>query len=172
VSLTWEAIPGKQYNVLSTIALGGQPWQTLNPAPLFASNNLVRFRNQNDRSARFYKVVKLDTDPPEVWRLAPASNAIAVGRQSSLKAYLRDETAIEPTSIALTVGTNPPVTLADPRLTFANGVLTYTPATNEFLGPQAQTVNATLAAADTLGHRGTPGLSNSNCPPCWLAMLC
>src|SRR5207244_273399 len=88
-----------------------------------ATNNLVRSPDQNNQAARFYKVVKLDTDPPEVWRLAPASNAIAVGLQSPLKAYLRDETAIDSISIALTVGTNPPVTLADPRMNYTNSGL-------------------------------------------------
>ncbi len=153
--LSWEAIPGKQYNVLTTPALGQNPWQVLNPAPLAASNNLVKFRDTNNHPARFYKVVKLDADPPEVWRVAPASNAIAVARQSPLKAYLRDETGIDPSSIIFNLGTNPPVKLADPRLTYTNGVLTYTPGTNEFLVTNGQTVTATLAVSDTLGHRAT-----------------
>ena len=155
ILLTWESIPGKQYNVLTTTALGQQPWQVLNSAPLFASNNLVKFRQPIDQTARFYKVVKLDTDPPEVWRLSPSDAAIAVGRQSSLKIYLRDETGIDPTSIALTVGINSSVTLADARLVYTNDVVTYTPGTNEFLGSATQTIAASLAVADTLGHRGT-----------------
>ena len=44
------------------------------------------------------------------------------------------------------MGTNPPATLADPRLTYTNGTLTYTPATNQFLGTNGQTVTATLAS--------------------------
>ncbi len=141
--------------MLTTTALGQQPWTSLNPNPIYASNNLVRFADTNDQSARFYKVVKLDTDPPEVWRAAPGDGAIAVGRQSPLKVYLQDETAIDPTSIALTVGTNPPATLADGRLAYANGMLTYTPGTNEFLGNYAATVSCALAVSDTLGQRGT-----------------
>src|SRR6266496_6450365 len=65
IVLTWEAIPTKKYNVLTTTALGQQPWQPLNAVPIYASNNLVRFSDQKDQTARFYKVVKLDTDPPQ-----------------------------------------------------------------------------------------------------------
>jgi formylglycine-generating enzyme required for sulfatase activity len=155
VVITWEAIPGKLYNVLTTTALGQQPWQALNPIALYASNNLVRFRNTNNLPIRFYKVVKLDTDPPEVWRFTPGSNATAVSRQSLLKAYLRDESAIDPASIVLTVGTNPPATLADARLAYTNGTLTYTPATNQFLGTNGQMVTNRLIVADTLGHSTT-----------------
>src|SRR5947207_1396553 len=81
VLLTWEAIPTKQYRILTTTALG-QPWQTLTNTPLVASNNLVRFRTPADAAARFYKVAKLDTEPPAILRMLPASNAVAVPRQS------------------------------------------------------------------------------------------
>jgi len=155
IVLTWESIPTKLYNVLTTTALGQQPWLPLNPSPIYSSNNMVRFRDTNNQPARFYKVVKLDTDLPQIWRLNPGSNATAVARQSSLKAWLRDETAIDPASLVLAVGTNPPATLADPRLAYTNGTLTYTPATNQFLGTNGQTVIATLAFSDTLGHRAT-----------------
>lgn len=154
VLLTWEAIPTKQYRILTTTALG-QPWQTLTNTPLVASNNLVKFPARADAVARFYRVSKLDTEPPEIWRLDPASNAVAVARQSQLKMYLRDETGVDTNSIALTVGANPPVTLADPRLAFANGLLTYTPATNQFLGTNGQTITNQLIVADTLGNRAT-----------------
>lgn len=82
ILLTWEAIPTKLYNVLTTTALG-QPWQPLTNGSVLASNNLVRFRTQADATARFYRIVKLDTDPPEIWRLAPTDGAVAV---SSAKA--------------------------------------------------------------------------------------
>jgi formylglycine-generating enzyme required for sulfatase activity len=155
VVLTWEAIPTKLYNVMASTALVQQPWQTLNPSPLYASNNLVRYHDTNSLPVRFYKVVKLDTDPPEVWRYAPAASAVAVARQSSVKAYFRDETSVDPASIAFTIGTNPVVTLADARLAYINGVLTYTPGTNEFLGTNTQTVSARVTVSDTLGNRAT-----------------
>ncbi len=154
IVLTWESIPTKLYRVLTTTTLG-QPWQNLTATPIYSSNNLVRYRDTNNLAARFYQVVKLDTDPPEIWRLNPGSNATAVARQGPLKAWLRDETAVDPASIVLTVGTNPPATLADLRMAYTDGTLTYTPATNQFLGTNGETVTATLAFSDTLGHRAT-----------------
>lgn len=154
VLLTWEAIPTKQYRILTTTALG-QPWQTLTNTPLAAPNNLVKFPTRADGTARFYKVAKLDTEPPEIWRLLPSSNAIAVPRQSQLQIYLSEETGLDTNSIALTVGTNPPVTLADPRLSLVGNLLTYTPATNQFLGTNGQTITNKLITADTLGFRAT-----------------
>lgn len=129
IVVTWEAIPGKLYEIQSTAELERQVWKPVTAAPIFATNNLVRFREQPNQSTRFYKIVKLDSDPPEIWRHKPESGAIAVPRQGPLKAYLRDETGVDPESIALSLGTNPPVTLADPRLSFTNGTLSFTPAT-------------------------------------------
>jgi formylglycine-generating enzyme required for sulfatase activity len=154
ILLTWEATPTKLYNVLTTTVLS-QPWQPLTNGSVLASNNLVRFRTQADASARFYRIVKLDTDPPEIWRLAPTDGAVAVERQGQLKVWLQDETGIDTNSIILTVGTNPPVTLADARMVYADGLLTYTPATNQFLGRNGQFIANQLVVADTLGHWGT-----------------
>jgi formylglycine-generating enzyme required for sulfatase activity len=155
IVLTWESIPTKLYNVLTTTALGPQPWQQLNASPIYSSNNLVRYRDPNNRPARFYKVVKLDTDPPEISRLYPGSNSFSVALQNPLKIWLRDETGIDPASLVLTVGTNPPATLADPRMAYANGTLTFTPATNQFLGTKGQTITNKLIVADTLGKHAT-----------------
>lgn len=154
ILLTWYATPTKEYQVLTTTALG-QPWQPLTNGLLVASNNLVRFGTQAGGAARFYRVVKRDTDAPTVARLWPADGAIAVPPQSQLMVWLQDETGVDTNSISLAVGTNAPVTLADPRLTFQNGLLTYTPATNQFLGANGQFVTNQLVVADTLGNRGT-----------------
>ena len=154
IVLTWESIPTKTYRVLTTTALG-QPWQTNAPGSIYSSNNLVRFRDTNNVPARFYQIVKLDTDPPEISRLYPGSNSFSVALQSPLKIWLRDETGIDPASLVLTVGTNAPAMLADPRLAYTNGTLTYTPGTNQFLGTNGQTITNKLIVADNLGKRAT-----------------
>jgi formylglycine-generating enzyme required for sulfatase activity len=154
ILLTWLAIPTKQYNVLTTTALG-QPWQTLTNGSVVASNNLVRFGIQRDVAARFYRIVKRDTDPPTVARTVPPDGAVAVQRQGQLMIWLQDETGIATNSISLAVGTNPPVTLADPRMSFQDGLLTYTPATNQFLDADGLFITNRLVVADTLGHWGT-----------------
>jgi len=40
-------------------------------------------------------------------------------------------------------------------VTFGNGLLTYTPATNQFLGTNAEMVTSELIVADTFGRRAT-----------------
>jgi formylglycine-generating enzyme required for sulfatase activity len=154
VELTWVAIPSKPYRILTTTAFG-QPWQTLPNTPLVASNNLIRLRTSADATARFYRVSKLDVEPPEVWRIVPATSAIAVPLQSEIKIYLNEETGIDPNSISLIVGTNPPASLADPRLTLTGDVLTYTPTDNQVLGTKDETITNKLEIADTLGNRVT-----------------
>lgn len=155
ILVSWATVPGKHYAVRTTPILG-QPWHTLNLTPLVATTNQMSYGAENNESSRFYRVVKLDTEPPEVWRLSPADGAIAVARQSALKVHLTEETAIDLTSISLSLSGGPTIYLSDPRLTFTNGVLTYTPFSNEFFGPYASTVTVSLSVADTLGY----GLAN------------
>ena len=155
VVISWEAIPGKQYQVRAASLLDGLPWQTLTSVPLFATNNLIRFRTPFGPSSQFFQVLKVDTDPPEIWRLKPASNGIAVSRQSQLKVDLRDETGVDPASVRFTLGTNAPLTLQDSQLSYTNGTVVYTPSPDTFLGQYGETVRVTLAVSDTLGHRTT-----------------
>src|ERR1017187_4533329 len=152
VRIGWYPDPLKSYVIQTTTNLA-QPWQ--NAATLTATNNLLSCPFPVLSGARFFRVVKLDTDPPTVSRFLPSDGAIAVQRQSQLMVWLQDETGIATNSISLAVGTNPPVTLADPRMFFQNGQLTYTPATNQFLGTNGQFITNRLVVADTLGHWGT-----------------
>jgi formylglycine-generating enzyme required for sulfatase activity len=152
VRIGWYPDPGKSYVIQSTTNLA-QSWQ--NGATLTATNNLLSCPFPVLSGARFFRVVKLDTDPPTVSRLLPSDGAIAVQRQGQLMVWLQDETGIATNSISWAVGTNPPVTLADPRMFFQNGLLTYTPATNQFLGANGQFITSQLVVADTLGHWGT-----------------
>ena len=152
VRIGWYPYPGKSYVIQTTTNLA-QPWQAA--ATLTATNNLLSCPFPVLSGARFFRVVKLDTDPPTVARLLPSDGAIAVQRQSQLMVWLQDETGIATNSISWAVGTNPPVTLADPRMSFYNGLLTYTPATNQFLGASGQFITNQLVVADTLEHWGT-----------------
>jgi hypothetical protein len=76
---------------------------------------------------------------------------VGVPRQWPLRVWLDEETGVDPASIILAVGTNLPVTLADPRLSWTNDVLTYTPGTNESWGDYGALVAARLTVTDTLG---------------------
>lgn len=106
-------------------------------------------------TAQFFKVVKLDTDGPEVYKTSPFDGAIGVNPQATIQAWLRDDSSVNTNPIALTVGTNAPVSLSDSRLSCLSGVLAYTPGTNEFLGTNGQVVAVKLSATDTLGNQTT-----------------
>jgi len=150
--ISWSAIPGKSYDVLATTWLAGG-WSTLNAEPIVAQSEEESCRDQTTSAKRFYRVRKLDTEPPEVVYLNPRDGAIAVGRQDWLAAHLLDESGVDPESISFSVGSGPPIGVDDLRLTYSNGVLTYTPRADEYLGDYAETVTVLLSVSDTLGSR-------------------
>ncbi len=152
VQIAWNAYPGESYVIETTTNLA-QAWQS--GAPLTTTNNSIYQSFPVTGAAQFFKVVKLDTDGPEVYQTAPFNGAIGVDPQASIQAWLQDESGVDTNTIALTVGTNAPVSLKDPRLSYVGGVLTYTPGTNEFLGTNGQTVSVSLSVADTLGNQTT-----------------
>ncbi len=150
--ISWDSIPGKSYSIMVTDELDGD-WTELNPEPVVVPSQLGTYKDQTTSGIRFYRVRKLDTDPPEVVYLYPESNAIAVSREEALTIHLADETGIDSASIAFSVGSGPTVGVGDPRLSYSDGALTYTPDAGEFLGDYGETVTASLSVSDTLGHR-------------------
>ena len=154
VNLAWIATPGSVY-ALSTTTNLLQPWQPVSdqPATFTTTNNSLAVSLPVDSVARFFQVVRLDTQGPQIYQTSPLNNAIGVSQQAVLQAWLSDETGINTNSIVFAIGTNAPVTLHDPRVAWStNGVLTYTPGTNEVLGALGQTVTVSLSAADSLGN--------------------
>ena len=156
VQIAWNAYPGHSYVIQTTTNLA-QPWQSAPTAPatLTTATNWLSYSFPVAGKAQFFKVVKLDTDGPEVYKTAPFDGAIGVGLQNTLQAWLRDETGVNTNSILLAVGTNLPVSLGDPRLSYSLGLLTYTPGTNESLGTNGQIISVSLSAADSLGNQTT-----------------
>ena len=152
VQIAWNAYPGESY-VIQTTANLAQPWQS--GATLTTTNNAIYQSFPVTGTAQFFKVVKLDTDGPEIYKTSPFDGAIGVNPQATIQAWLRDDSGVNTNTIAMTVGTNAPVSLKDPRLSYVGGVLTYTPGTNEFLGTNGQIVTLGLAVADTLGNQTT-----------------
>ena len=60
VVVSWQAVPGKSYNLLSTERLDPAAWAALNPAPLVAETNQQVYRDTNGGGSRFYQVVELN----------------------------------------------------------------------------------------------------------------
>src|ERR1017187_6592818 len=152
VQIAWNAYPGGSY-VIQTTANLAQPWQS--GATLTTTNNAIYQSFPVTGTAQFFKVVKLDTDGPEIYKTSPFDGAIGVNPQATIQAWLRDDSGVNTNTIAMTVGTNAPVSLKDSRLAYVGGVLTYTPGTNEFLGTNGQIMMVALAVADILGNQTT-----------------
>ena len=152
VQVAWNAYLGKSYVLQTTTNLAGT-WS--NSSTLVAISNSLVFNFPTTAKAQFFKVVKLDTEGPDISPISPLDGAIAVGRQSTVQVGLSDVTGINTNSIILTIGTNSPVSLPNPQLAFAGGILIYTPATNVFLGTNGAIVTATISVADTLGNQTT-----------------
>ncbi len=149
VQIIWNAYPGKSYVLQSTTNLAG-PWS--NSPTLLATSNSVSFNSPTTASTQFFKVVKLDTEGPQIDQTSPMDGAIAVGPRSAVQVWLSDATGVNSNSIILTVGTNAPIRAPNPQLAYTNGLLTFTPATNVFLGTNGQIVTAAITVADTLGN--------------------
>ncbi len=67
--------------------------------------------------------------------------------------HIGDESWIDPDSISFSVASGPAIGIDDPRLTYSDGVLTYTPVADEYYGDYGETVTASLSVSDTLGNR-------------------
>ncbi|HEY5234151.1 MAG TPA: SUMF1/EgtB/PvdO family nonheme iron enzyme [Verrucomicrobiae bacterium] len=152
VQVAWNAYPGKSYVLQTATNLSGS-WS--NSATLVAVSNSLAFNFPTTAKAQFFKVVKLDTEGPDITPISPLDGAIAVSPQNPVQVQLTDVTGINTNSIILTIGTNSPVSFPNPQFAYAGGVLTYTPATNVFLGTNGQMVVAAISVADTLGNQTT-----------------
>jgi formylglycine-generating enzyme required for sulfatase activity/type II secretory pathway pseudopilin PulG len=156
VRTSWNATPGRSYFFQSTTNLSA-PWRDVLPAPgtLTASTNFLSQIFTTGAPARFFRVLKADTAGPDVYRVEPGAGGIAVARQAALRVWMRDDSDIATNSLRLAITNRPPLALGDPRLRFANGVLTYTPGTNEILGVAGEVVTVSFSAADILGNQTT-----------------
>ena len=150
--ISWDAIPGESYNVDAATELGGT-WSQLNAEPMLAQSDVESYSDQTTDPVKFYRVWKVDTEPPEVAYLYPRAGGIAVGRQEVLSIHLTDESDIDLNSVAFSIGSSPAIGVDDPRLSYSEGVLTYTPDAGEYLGDYGETIVASLSVSDTFGHR-------------------
>jgi sulfatase modifying factor 1 len=151
--LVWPATPGHRYEIRQSTDL--KAWTGAPGFPATADGPAQQLPFTAGNTPLFFQVVPLDEQPPAIANQFPADGGFAVRRTSSLTVELTDTTGVDPASLQLTIGNLAPVTTADPRLTFTNGVLTFAGGDSTPLGTFGATVPATLIAADVLGNRGT-----------------
>jgi formylglycine-generating enzyme required for sulfatase activity len=150
VQIRWAAGPSNVFLLRATTNLT-QPMQPQLPT-LIATSNTAGVSLPIQSGARFFSVVKLDHEGPEIYNQRPADHAIANDPQAQIQVCLRDETGVDTNTIKLAIGTNAPMRLSDPRLAWSNGQLTYSPGTNGALGALGSRVTVCLSAADILGN--------------------
>jgi hypothetical protein len=122
VQVIWNAYPGKSYVLQTTTNLAG-PWS--NSPTLVASSNSLAFSFPITVAAQFFKVVKLDTEGPQIDQTSPLDGGFAVSRFSNLSFQLSDATGINTNSIRLTVSSRFAFTLTNAQLTFSNNLPTF-----------------------------------------------
>ncbi len=156
IQVAWNAAPGSIYRLQTSTNIAG-PWLDAlpNPGTITATNSQIFQSLPVSATSQFYRVTRLDTDGPEIYQVSPLAGSIAVSQTAPLQALLRDETGINTNTISLAIGTNAAVTLADSRLSFTNGVLTFTPGTKQILGALGSNVTVRISASDTLGNLTT-----------------
>src|ERR1035437_3851720 len=86
VQIAWNCYPGESYVIQTTTNLA-QPWQNAptTPATLTTTNNALSYTFPVAGKAQFFKVVKLDTDGPQVYQTSPFNGAIGVGFQATIQ---------------------------------------------------------------------------------------
>lgn len=157
VTLSWPSKAGETYVLESAPDLSSIGWQVVGSKrlQLAARTNLIVWQEPAADTARFYRILKLDTAAPQIARREPIAGSFAVPLEASIKTWLTDDSGIEPASLRFQIGTNAPIDLRNPRLIYTNNVLTYTPLAGESLGRYGQSLTVTLAASDRVGNRGT-----------------
>jgi len=155
VRLDWQAIPGQTYRVMTTTNLVDELWNDAMPGGIVVGSVIGAYTTPFTGKSAFFKVQKEDTNPPEIESLLPTADAIAVTSNATVTITLTDETGIDTNSIVLSIAGWDNMDLSSPDLTYANGILTFTPP--DELGTGGALITNILTVSDTLGHT----LSNS-----------
>lgn len=150
VWLGWEAVPEKIYQVMATPDLVHPSWTNLTPNGVSFSNVIASSTVQAVDSQQFYRIARPDLDPPEIARLVPAANAVAVATNAAVYITFSDATGVAPNTLSLSVADWTGLTSASPYVTWSNNTVIFSPPAA--LGEPGATISNSLAIADTLGH--------------------
>jgi formylglycine-generating enzyme required for sulfatase activity len=151
VVLTWNAEPGSHYSILTSPSLD-LPFAALTPTPLLSPLNQVTLREPTGGQNRFFQVAQVDVVAPAVWGPSPTDKGVAVSRRATIEVPIYDDGIIDTNSISFTLTNGPPLRLGDPRLSFSDGLLVFTPGPGDVLGDFGQVVTVAISAADIFGN--------------------
>lgn len=155
--VVWETKPGVRYELQESGSLTN--WSAVPGYPSEASQyaEAYAFNASNEQAtARFFKVVEYDEQPPVLSNLIPYDGAFAVPRfNSPISLSLSDVSGVNTNSISMTVGDLGTFALSDTQLSCSNGVLTFDMGGDTALGPYGSNVQVSLIAADVNGYTAT-----------------
>lgn len=151
----WPTEPGIRYELQESTTLEPDSWTTVAGFPTEAAALAQQHAFELDVDKKFYRVVELDEQPPEIVRKNPGDGSFGVGRFSVVTVELTDRTGIDPDSITFSIDGGDPITVSDPTLTFADGTLTYDLGGDFPLGNSGDEVAIELVVADPLGNSAT-----------------
>jgi formylglycine-generating enzyme len=153
--LIWSTDPGIRYELQETSNIDApESWTTVagypTEAEALAQQALIELNAPN---RKFYRVVLLDEQPPEIVSRNPAAGAFGIGRYlTTITIRMDDMTGVDPGSIGFTVGNHGTFTLADSELEYDDGVLSFWLGGDTALGGWGHTVTVSLAVADIAGN--------------------
>ena len=151
--LVWETEPGVRYEAQTSTNLS--QWDPVDGYPAEATSIVDALSFGIDEGTRFFRIVQYDEQAPEIVERSPGYEAFAVRRFSTIAVALSDVTGVDPASISLEVGSLGAFTVADPELTFSDGILTFDNGGDMALGGFDEAIEVDLTVADTLGNGTT-----------------
>jgi formylglycine-generating enzyme required for sulfatase activity len=155
IKLRWETDPTRYYRLLTRPSLSEGDWELAAgaiPAPALTYEASVPTTNQ----AAFFRVERLDREPPAYRFVSPRKDAVAVPTNAVITVSIADASPIDPSSVVFSINETD-YTVSMPELIFSDGLLTYSNAAG--LGPQGATVTVHVAAADIHGNSSTSAVS-------------
>ena len=159
VTLTWlgdPGLPNAAYRVYGRPSLTG-PGAGWEPSSGFVtpitSWTLEETVDVSTNPVMFFRVQRVDREGPSIEYVSPAKDAVSVPVVTPISVRITDETGVvEANSLAIYVG-GVRHAFGDPDVTWADGVLTYTPAGP--IGAPGETVDVWATATDPCGNVGS-----------------
>ena len=151
--VAWSTRPGIRYVLQESSNLTSNDWKTVAGFPTEAEartqHHLISIAAASNA---FYRVQLLDEQSPEIVSQFPEADAFAIPRFAEITITLDDASAIDPQSIALTVGDLGVFSMSSPQMSFTNNVFIFDNGGDTALGGYGSTVDVRLIVADVNGY--------------------
>jgi formylglycine-generating enzyme len=151
--IIWSTDPGIRYELQFSTDLGS--WSAVTGYPLEADSLAQHHEIEvgSDAYERwFFRVQKLDEQPPVVINRIPGANTFGARRDSTISVTLSDLSGINPDSILLTVGDHGEFDVDSPLLSISSNVVVFSLGDGVPLGDWGSTQIVSIAVADILGN--------------------